>query len=141
MHDRELLSQNADETRRIGRELAQELKPGDCLVLVGNLGAGKTTLVQGLAAGLGILESVVSPTFTLMREYQGRLPLYHVDAYRIKHLDELREIGLEDTMLAEGIVAIEWGEKAQELLPSGCIEISIDLLSDQYRKIRIRHPA
>ncbi|MBI3460360.1 tRNA (adenosine(37)-N6)-threonylcarbamoyltransferase complex ATPase subunit type 1 TsaE [Candidatus Acetothermia bacterium] len=141
MHDRELLSQSAEETRRIGQALAQQLKPGDCLVLIGNLGAGKTTLVQGLAEGLGISESVVSPTFTLMREYQGRLPLYHVDAYRIKHLDELREIGLEDTMLAEGIVAIEWGEKAQELLPSGCIEISIDLLSDQYRKIRIRHPA
>jgi len=141
MNIRELVSQNADETRRIGRELASELKPGDCIVLVGNLGAGKTTFVQGLAEGLGILASVVSPTFTLMREYQGRLPLYHVDAYRIKHLDELREIGLEDTMLAEGIVAIEWGEKASGLLPKGYTEIAIELLPDQRRKIRIRHPA
>jgi tRNA threonylcarbamoyladenosine biosynthesis protein TsaE len=137
MSAREFISQNAMETRQLGQALAPELKSGDCLILIGALGAGKTTFVQGLAEGLGISESVVSPTFTLMREYQGRLRLYHVDAYRINNLDELREIGLEDTMLAEGIVAIEWGEKASELLPRGSLEIQIELLPNQERKIRI----
>jgi tRNA threonylcarbamoyladenosine biosynthesis protein TsaE len=128
------------ETQEIATELASELKAGSCLILIGDLGAGKTTFVQGLARGLGVADAVVSPTFTLLREYTGRLPFYHVDAYRITRIDELREIGLEDYMMRDGIVAIEWGEKATALLPPGCIKISIDLLPDQSRKIQVEFP-
>jgi len=137
MKTREFISQSSGETQQIAENLASDLKPGACLVLIGNLGAGKTTFVQGLARGLGVSDSVVSPTFTLLREYAGRVPLYHVDAYRIKHIDELREIGLEDYMMAEGIVAIEWGEKATGLLPKNCITVSFELLPDHTRKIHI----
>jgi tRNA threonylcarbamoyladenosine biosynthesis protein TsaE len=138
MDDHEVLSASADETRQLGMQLAQELRAGDCLGLIGQLGAGKTTFVQGLAAGLGAAEPVSSPSFVLMREYHGRLTLYHVDAYRITKLDELREIGLEDLVLAEGVVAIEWGEKASGLLPHGCIEVRLEILPDQRRRIRIQ---
>jgi tRNA threonylcarbamoyladenosine biosynthesis protein TsaE len=137
MQTQSIVTRNTEETKCIGRQWALQLQPGDCLILIGALGAGKTTLVQGIAQGLGIAGPIVSPTFTLMREYQGRLPFTHVDAYRIKNLDELREIGLEDCMLAEGIVAIEWGEKALPFLPRECIEVRIDLLPDQQRKISI----
>ncbi len=136
----EFISTNAEETRRIGAQIASELKPGDCLSLIGELGAGKTTFVQGLAQGLGISEVVRSPTFVLMRQYQGRIPLYHFDAYRIKNLEELREIGFEETVRAQGITVIEWGEKTEKLLPPGCWRISIELLPDQRRRICVERP-
>lgn len=136
----ELLSTSADETRRLGTQIATELAPGDCVVIIGELGAGKTTFVQGLAQGLGITETVRSPTFILMREYLGRIPLYHFDAYRIKNLEELREIGFEDTVRAQGITVIEWGEKTEGLLPQGCWRIQIELVPDQTRRIRIERP-
>jgi tRNA threonylcarbamoyladenosine biosynthesis protein TsaE len=137
----EFISASAEETRRIGVQIASELKPGDCLLLVGELGAGKTTLVQGLAQGLGIRERVRSPTFILMHEYHGRIPLYHFDAYRIKNLDELREIGFEDAVRSEGVTVIEWGEKTEQLLPGGCWRIFIELLPDQRRRIRVARPS
>lgn len=132
----ECVSKSAEETRRIGQELAQRLKPGDCVVLIGELGAGKTTLVQGIAEGLGIKESVTSPSFILVREYKGRIPLYHVDAYRVRSPEELLEIGLDEYVLSEGIVAIEWGEKVKDILP-GCVEIKIEITSEGQRRIRI----
>ncbi len=136
----EFISTSPDETRRCAAQLALELKPGDCLSLIGELGVGKTTFVQGLAQGLGITEIVRSPTFVLMREYRGKISLYHFDAYRIKNLDELREIGFEDTVRADGITVIEWGEKAVGLLPQGCWRIYIELLPDQTRRIRVERP-
>ena len=136
----EFIASSAEETRRIGAQLALELNPGDCLLLIGELGVGKTTFVQGLAQGLGICERVRSPTFVLMHEYHGKVPLYHFDAYRIKNLDELREIGFEDTVRTQGITVIEWGEKAAGLLPQGCWHILIELLPDQTRRIRIERP-
>ena len=136
----EFIASSAEETRRIGAQLALELTPGDCLLLIGQLGVGKTTFVQGLAQGLGITERVRSPTFVLMHEYRGRISLYHFDAYRIENLDELREIGFEDTVRADGITVIEWGEKAAGLVPQGCWRILIELLPDQTRRIRIERP-
>jgi len=136
----ELISASAEETRRIAAQIASELKPGDCLLLVGELGAGKTTFVQGLAQALGIREGVRSPTFVLMHEYHGKIPLYHFDAYRIKNLDELREIGFEEVVCSEGVTVIEWGEKAEGLLPPRCWRIFIELLPDQTRRIRIERP-
>ncbi len=136
----EFISTSAEETRRLAAQLAAELKPGNCVLLIGELGVGKTTFVQGLAQGLGITEIVRSPTFILMREYHGRIPLYHFDAYRIKNLDELREIGFEDTVRAEGITVIEWGEKTEKLLPQGCWRVYIELLPDQRRRICVERP-
>lgn len=137
---REFISLSAEETRRIAAQIASELKPGDCLSLIGELGVGKTTFVQGLAQGLGVTERVRSPTFILMHEYHGKIPLYHCDAYRIKNLEELREIGFEEIVRAEGITAIEWGEKTAQLLPQECWRIFIELLPDQRRRIRVERP-
>lgn len=134
------ISASAEETHRVASQIAAELKPGDCLLLIGELGAGKTTFVQGLACGLGVLERVRSPTFVLMHEYHGRVPLYHFDAYRINTLDELREIGFEETVRSQGITVIEWGEKAAGLLPQGCWRIVIEILPDQKRQIRVERP-
>lgn len=133
----EYISTSAKETRRIGRELAQRLRPGDCVMLIGELGAGKTTLLQGIAEGLGVKESVLSPSFILVREYKGRIPLYHFDAYRVRNPQELLEIGLDDYVLSEGIVAIEWGDKVKKLLP-GCVEIKIEIVAEGHRKITVK---
>lgn len=137
---RELSAASAEEMRRLGAQLAQELQPGDCVVLIGELGVGKTTFVQGLAQGLGVAEPVRSPTFILMREYRGKVPLYHFDAYRIKNSDELREIGFEETVRSQGITVIEWGEKAAGLLPDKCWRVFFELLPDQSRRITIERP-
>lgn len=137
----EFTSASADETRHLAAQLAGQLTAGDCVLLVGELGAGKTTFVQGLAQGLEINEPVRSPTFVLMREYHGKIPLYHFDAYRIKNLEELREIGFEEIVRAEGITVIEWGEKTAQLLPQGCWRVSMELLPDRRRRICIEPPS
>lgn len=136
----EFISTSPEETRHLAAQLAAALQPGDCLLLIGELGVGKTTFVQGLAQGLGVTERVRSPTFVLMHEYHGRVPLYHFDAYRIHKVDELREIGFEDIVRSQGITVIEWGEKTEELLPQGCWRIYIELLPEQRRRIRIERP-
>lgn len=137
----EFISTSAEETRHLASQLAGQLKAGDCVILIGELGAGKTTFVQGLAQGLGVAEVVRSPTFILMREYHGRVPLYHFDAYRIESLNELREIGFEETLRAQGVTVIEWGEKAKGLLPASCWQVEIELLADRRRKIKLFRPA
>ncbi len=133
----ELISASAEETRQIAARFSAQLQAGDCVLLVGELGSGKTTFVQGLAQGLGVREPVRSPTFVLMHEYQGRLPIYHFDAYRVNSLAELREIGFEETVYAQGLTVIEWGERAAGLLPRTCWRVEIALLADTRRKIRI----
>jgi len=107
----------AEETLALGRELAAALRPGDVIALSGMLGAGKTTLVKGIAQGLDVTEPVTSPTFTLIQEYEGRLPLYHVDLYRIKEAEELEDLGLEEYFYARGVTLIEWPAKAAAFLP------------------------
>lgn len=141
--DREFISRSPQETIELGERMAQGLRPGDCLALVGELGAGKTTLIKGLARGLGIPEDeVISPTFMLIREHRGgRLPLFHVDAYRIAKPEELQEIGLEEYLLSdEGITVIEWADRVREIIPASCIEIRIQILSLDERRISILSP-
>ncbi|MDN5347103.1 MAG: tRNA threonylcarbamoyladenosine biosynthesis protein TsaE [Clostridia bacterium] len=116
---------DAAATRALGRALANHLKPGDVLVLKGELGMGKTTLVQGLAAGLGVDGPVTSPTFTLVQEYQGRYPFYHIDLYRLDEEEELEALGLEEYICGMGIVAIEWGDKFPAVLPPERLEIAL----------------
>jgi tRNA threonylcarbamoyladenosine biosynthesis protein TsaE len=114
-----ITSHSPAETFAFGQTVAAALQSGDVLALSGDLGAGKTHFVKGLAAGLGITTGVTSPTFTLIHEYPGgRLALYHLDLYRLETADELTRIGFDDYLDAEGVLAIEWAEKFPELLPA-----------------------
>ena len=112
------ISASADETIALGRTVAAALRRGDVLALCGDLGAGKTHFVKGLAAGLGTSASVTSPTFTLLHEYPGgRLPLFHFDFYRLDHADEALKIGLDEYLDGDGACVIEWADKFPALLP------------------------
>lgn len=113
-------------TFALGWHLGKLLGPGDIIILTGELGAGKTTLAQGLARGLGVKGAVTSPTFTLIQEHQGRLPFYHVDVYRLEDPAAALELGLEEYFFGEGVTAVEWGERLGELLPPAYLEISLE---------------
>jgi len=113
-----IISHSPQETFDFGAKIATQLRQGDVLALAGDLGAGKTHFVKGLARGLGIENEVTSPTFTLIHEYRGgRLPLYHIDCYRLESTQELAEIGLDEYLGADGVTAIEWADKFAELIP------------------------
>lgn len=136
MHILPQTSTSAEETIALGRELAGELHPGDIVALYGDLGAGKTHLVKGICEGLGISsDSVTSPTFTLVNEYVGSLPVYHFDVYRIERIEELFEFGYEDYFYGEGISLIEWPEKIEPLLPEHTTRIRLTHKSDNERQI------
>lgn len=132
---------SAEETFALGRQIGQQAKAGDVYTLVGDLGVGKTVLTQGVAAGLGIEESVNSPTFTIMQIYdEGRLPFYHFDVYRIGDVEEMDEIGYEDYFYGEGVCMIEWANLIEEILPPGYKQITIEKNPDKgydYRRITI----
>lgn len=120
------VTSGAEQTRQIARNLAQTLQPGDVLALDGDLGAGKTCFIQGLAEGIGFPGHVTSPTFTLLHEYfGGRLPLYHADLYRIDSASEFLRAGLMDYFDSDGVLAIEWAERIAELLPPRAIRVRI----------------
>ncbi|CAM5389979.1 tRNA threonylcarbamoyladenosine biosynthesis protein TsaE [Bacillus safensis FO-36b] [Bacillus safensis subsp. safensis] len=117
-------TKGADETKRIAAALAKLVMPGDVLTLEGDLGAGKTTFSKGFAEGLGITRIVNSPTFTIIKEYtDGRLPLYHMDVYRMEDADE--EIGLEEYFEGEGICLVEWAHSIEPQLPSSYLKIEM----------------
>ena len=119
-------SRSADDTARIAAELAANLKGGEFIAMYGDLGAGKTAFVQGLARALGVTRHVTSPTFTIVNEYEGRLALYHFDVYRIADPDEMYEIGYEDYLDAGGVCIVEWAELIEELFPERYIRITIE---------------
>jgi len=121
----ELRTGTAEDTRAVGEALAAFLQPGDAVALTGELGAGKTTLVQGVARGLHVEDHVVSPTFTLVREYRGRLPLVHADVYRLDRLQDVIDLGLEDSWEREGVLVVEWGDAVRQLLPETLLEIEL----------------
>lgn len=119
-------SDSVRETEQVGEELAARLTPGAVLAFTGDLGAGKTAFVRGLAQGLGISERVTSPTFTIVNEYEGgRLPLFHFDMYRLGSSDELFDIGWEDYLARGGVCAVEWSENVADALAGGCIRVDI----------------
>ena len=126
-----------DETQAVARDLAAGLKPGDVVQLSGDLGAGKTAFVRGLAAGLGIdPDAVSSPTFTLVHEYRGgRLALYHADLYRLDHATT-ESLGLEEDRVAGGVLAIEWPDRLTHAVP-GAIEVAMELTGDTTRRITV----
>jgi tRNA threonylcarbamoyladenosine biosynthesis protein TsaE len=115
----------ADETEALGRRLGALLQPGDVVALSGDLGAGKTVMVRGIVAGAGSGGRVASPTFTLIREYRGPVPLVHMDLYRIDAPAQLEDLGMEELFDRPGVAVIEWAERAGALLPSGHLWISI----------------
>jgi tRNA threonylcarbamoyladenosine biosynthesis protein TsaE len=112
-----VVSHSAAETESLAHALAGVLEPGDVVVMTGDLGAGKTTFVRGLVHGLGADGPVVSPTFTLAREYRGRLPILHVDVYRLDRAQEVIDLGLEDLAGDDAVIVVEWGDKAAAYLP------------------------
>ena len=118
-------SHGPEDTFRIAAELAKRLTPGVVIALHGDLGAGKTCFVQGLAAALGVKGPVSSPTFTLINEHAGRLPLYHIDLYRIDGSDEALGLGLDEYLHGGGVTAMEWAERVAELLPKTAVHIRI----------------
>lgn len=110
--------------------LCRWLKEGDILSLTGELGAGKTCFVKGLATGLGIEKTITSPTFNLIREYKGKLPLYHFDVYRIKKVDELFDLGYEEYFFGDGVTVVEWGDKIAGLFPESHLRIEFTRMDD-----------
>jgi tRNA threonylcarbamoyladenosine biosynthesis protein TsaE len=135
-----IVSNSESETFDAGRVLAGKLKSGSCLALYGDLGAGKTSFVRGLADGLGLKARVTSPTFTIVNEYQGDIPLFHFDLYRLTSEDELFEIGWEDYLERGGIIAVEWSEKAAHSFPAGTVRVSIEKTGGNSRRIMIDMP-
>ena len=121
----EYISKSEQDTERLGLELAGNLKAGDVLAFFGDLGAGKTAFTRGLARGLGITDTVNSPTFAIVHEYEGRIPLFHFDMYRVNSWDGLYSTGFFDYLDMGGITAIEWSENIENVLPEGCIRIEI----------------
>ncbi len=132
------VTHSPDDTQRLGARIAELARPGDVFLLVGNLGAGKTCLTQGIAWGLGIKEYTLSPSFVIVRELYGRLPLYHIDLYRLDNLAEIADLGLDEYLYGNGICVIEWAEKGLELLPREHLLIEIDYLADTERRFRLK---
>ena len=136
--DYELISHSPEETQRLGIRIGELASPGDIYLLVGVLGTGKTCLTQGVAWGLDIQEYTMSPSFVLVRELYGRLPLYHIDLYRLDHLEEIADLGLDDYFYGNGVCVIEWAEKGLSLLPAEHLLIEIGYLSDTERSFQIK---
>jgi tRNA threonylcarbamoyladenosine biosynthesis protein TsaE len=135
--DIDVISHSLDQTRRIGARLAPLLAPGDLVLLEGPFGAGKTTLVQGVARGLGVHANYVnSPTFTLINEYEGRIPLFHVDLYRLADAQQAYELGLTEYIEDGGVTVIEWPERARELLPPDHLTIYLNEITETKRSLR-----
>lgn len=133
-----IVSHSPEETWELAKKLAPILSEGDVINLSGDLGAGKTVFTKGLAEGLGIDEPVTSPTFTLIREYQGRLPLYHFDVYRLADPDELDELGVDEYFYGDGVSVVEWGDKVEILMPDVHLVVKIMRLVDEsFRRIEI----
>lgn len=139
-----LRTRSPEETREVGAAIARVLVPGDVISLTGDLGAGKTNLVQGAARELGVEDPVGSPTFVLVREYRGTLPIYHLDVYRLERIQEVLDLGFEDLLDPHGVVFIEWGGGIEGLLPASHLEVELLSLEGELDRevvVRARGPA
>jgi tRNA threonylcarbamoyladenosine biosynthesis protein TsaE len=133
-------SHRASETEKLGRLMGQFLEPGSIVALSGELGSGKTRFVKGLASGLGVAKNchVSSPSFVLINEYPGRIPLYHLDLYRLSRGKDLEEMGLDEYLFGEGVTTIEWAEKATSIMPPQHIWIDIQWTGPNSRRLTIK---
>ena len=132
-----LRSHSPQETRRIGAALGRYAEAGDVLLLCGDLGAGKTCLTQGIASGLGIEGYVRSPTFVLVSVHNGLLPLYHIDIYRLDHVAEVLDLGLEEYLAGDGVSVIEWADKALEAFPHPFLLVTLEFEDENERLLRL----
>jgi tRNA threonylcarbamoyladenosine biosynthesis protein TsaE len=133
MHKYQFISNDPEQTFKFAKELAKKLHPGDVIALEGDLGAGKTTFTKGLASGLGIKRTVNSPTFTIIKEYQGRIPLYHMDVYRVE--DSYEDLGFDEYFEGDGVAVIEWAHLIKEQLPDSLLTIYLFHEDDHSRRI------
>jgi tRNA threonylcarbamoyladenosine biosynthesis protein TsaE len=131
------ITHSAEQTQKVGISIGKLAEPGDIFLLIGDLGAGKTCLTQGIAYGLDIQEYTLSPSFVIMRELHGRLPLYHMDFYRLENIAEISDLGLDDYLFGEGVCVIEWANKGLTVLPEDHLLIGIDYLADNERSFVI----
>jgi len=138
MNQPEITTNSPEETQEFGARLGKLARPGDVFLLVGKLGAGKTCLTQGIARGLGIKEYAASPSFVVARELYGRLPLYHMDFYRLDNLEEIAELGLDDYFYGQGVSVVEWAEKGISLLPPEHLLIEMSYVSDTGRRLKLK---
>lgn len=133
----EIVSKSVEDTEKAGAAFAKHLSPGAVVAMYGDLGAGKTAFVRGMALGLNSKSRVTSPTFTIVNEYDGDTELFHFDMYRLKSADELFDIGWEDYLARGGICVVEWSENVKDAFDGSEITVTIDKISDQQRKISI----
>jgi tRNA threonylcarbamoyladenosine biosynthesis protein TsaE len=138
MNSEPILSHSELDTFTAGKNLSSRLKPGAVICLEGSLGSGKSVFIRGVLSALGINEPVPSPTFTLVNEYQGNLPVYHFDLYRINDPYELYEIGFEELVYGQGVSVIEWASRAEDLIPDQAIRVLIEITGENDRMIRIQ---
>jgi len=132
-----LVTHSAEQTQKLGTSIGRLAEPGDIFFLIGELGAGKTCLTQGIAYGLDIQEYTLSPSFVIMRELHGRLPLFHMDFYRLDDIAEIGDLGLDDYLYGQGVCVIEWANKGITILPEDHLLIKIDYLGENERSFVI----
>jgi tRNA threonylcarbamoyladenosine biosynthesis protein TsaE len=131
-----VVTQSAEDTRAFASVLSSVLRSGDVVLLIGDMGAGKTTFVQGLAAGLDVQEPVTSPTFVLLHTYNGRTPLHHADLYRLEQLDEVLDLGITELVDEGGIALIEWADRAPHAFPSDVLRLELSYGDDDGDNVR-----
>lgn len=132
-----LVTRSPDETREFGRSLGGSLLAGCFVALTGDLGSGKTVLVQGIAEGLGCGGEVSSPSFVIMNEYRGRVPIYHIDLYRVTDSHSLHDLGYREYFYGDGVTLVEWADRVPDLLPSDRLDVSIELTGAEERRITV----
>ena len=133
-----LVTGSPEETQRLGARLGKLAQLGDVFLLVGGLGTGKTCLTQGIAWGLGVKGYATSPSFVVINQYKGRLPLYHIDLYRLDRIEEVMELGLEDYLYRRGVCVVEWAEKGLAVLPEEHLLVEMSFLSDTGRNLVLK---
>lgn len=131
----EIISKSVTDTENAGAAFAKSLKPGSVVAMYGDLGAGKTAFVRGMASGLNSASRVTSPTFTIVNEYDGDIELFHFDMYRLNSADELFDIGWEDYLRCDGICVVEWSENVSDVFDGTEVSVTIEKLSDSERKL------
>jgi len=135
---RNIVSRSPEQTQRLGMQVGELSQPGDLFLLVGGLGTGKTCLTQGIAWGLGVEGYATSPSFVVINQHRGRLPLYHIDLYRIESIEEVIELGLDDYLYGGGVCVVEWAEKAFAVLPAEHLLIEMSFVSDTSRSLTFK---
>jgi len=129
--------ENAEKMVQLGESLGRLLREGSIVCLIGELGAGKTTLARGIARGLGIKDYVTSPTFTIIKEYGGTISLYHIDVYRLEDPEEVLYLGLEEYLFGSGVAVIEWADRIQDYLPDSYLEVRVRREKGEKRRVLV----